>query len=204
MAISFYFILSLNDIFRIIIGGSWILFQFTGIYQDYTNFERHRTGILEVGFLGSLLGGWHTNARSTYNVNCLWAIGGIFANFIFYLVLSAYFDSAYYNVTSEVPIIMLWVVSCALNFYAGMRAIPPRKKDIYKKVCRNAVYKYLKQNRGNAFSINALKNRATELGLKSAGREYYKDNIKEILVSLRASEQIESTVQNEEVYYLIP
>jgi len=196
MAISFYFIISLNDYIRIIVGGSWFLFQFTGIYQDYTNYERHVKSILEAGFLGSLLGGWHIDARSTYYVNCIWAIGGTFINF-FFAVLSS-------NITFEIPIIVLWLLSCVLNFYAGIRATPPRKKETYKKICRDAVYKYLIQNRGNAFSINALKNRATELGLKSSEREYFRDNIKEILVNLRASEQIESTVQNEEVYYLIP
>lgn len=66
------------------------------------------------------------------------------------------------------------------------------------------MFKYLKQNQGNAFSLNALKNRATELKLNFAEKEFYKDHIKEILESLRASEKIESTVQNEEIYYLIP
>jgi len=68
-------------------------------------------------------------------VNCLWAIGGIFANgnFILFVLLIFGPGSLIYNINSEIPIIILWVLSCVLNFYAGMRAIPPRKYEIFKK-----------------------------------------------------------------------
>jgi hypothetical protein len=202
LAISLFILSFYYYILYIFLGVFWFLNQFIGIYQDYTNFEKHRTRFLEVGFLGSLWGGIHYNARLAYNVNSVWAISGIL--FRIFLGFLPYFEVN----LSEIPVIVLLGLSSALNFYAGMRAIPPRLQeeihDIYKRNCRNAIFRYLKQNRGKAFSINALKKRIDDLGLKFEEKEFYKEHIQEVLNSLIVSENIESTVQNEEVYYLVP
>jgi hypothetical protein len=210
MAISFYFMISTYDYFRVILGVFWIIIQFGGIYQDSTNQERFSDKVMEVGVIASLFGGYYTNARLTYTVNILMAIGGILVNYIFMLILSLVFSSlggtyyGYYEISSEIPIIMLWVLSCILNLFARMYAIPPRKFESYKKTCKMVVFNYLKQNQGNAFSVNALKNRMGVMGLKYAEREYFREHMKEVLASLAVDGKIESTVQNEEVYYLIP
>ncbi|MFX1426700.1 MAG: hypothetical protein ACFFBE_09630 [Promethearchaeota archaeon] len=210
MAISFYFMISTFDYFRIIIGVLWIILQLSGIYRDSTNKERFSDKVMEVGVIASLLGGYHINARLAYTVNILVAIGGILVNYIISLIISLVSgllggsSYIYYELSSEVPIILLWVLSCILNLFARMYAIPPRKFEDYKKTCKMVVFNYLKQNKGNAFSVSALKNRMGVMGLKYAEKDYFKDHIKEVLSSLAVDGKIESTVQNEEVYYLIP
>ena len=93
MAISFYFMITTYDYFRIILGVLWIILQFSGIYQDSTNQEHFSDKVLEVGVIASLLGGYYTNARLTYTVNILVAIGGILVNYIIMLIISLIFSS---------------------------------------------------------------------------------------------------------------
>ena len=67
----------------------------------------------------------------------------------------SFFGLIYEFNISEIPVIVLWGLSCVFNIYAAMRAIPPRLQKkifaIYKRNSKNALFKYLKQNRGKAF-----------------------------------------------------
>ncbi|UCC20142.1 MAG: hypothetical protein JSV62_02340 [Promethearchaeota archaeon] len=195
--LSFYYFI----FYMVAYGIFYFLTQFIGIYRDSINYEKYSKDILEAGLLGVLLGGRHFNARLAYTVNSVIGIFGI-------LIRISLGFLPYLEITlSEVPVIVLWGLSSIVNFYAGMRAIPPRYQkemaDTYKKICKNALFRYFKQNQGKAFSINALKKRIGELSLKSEEKEYIKEHMKDVLDSLLDSEKIEYTVQNEELYYLI-
>ncbi|MFX1308592.1 MAG: hypothetical protein ACFFB6_09755 [Promethearchaeota archaeon] len=49
-----------------------------------------------------------------------------------------------------------------------------------------------------------MKNRLADLEIKAEERDYCKGHLQEVLGSLKAKAKIESTIQNEEVFYLVP
>lgn len=213
-AISLLIIIPIRDYLRIIIGVIWIFLQLVSLYKDYKRSEEHSgTDIFRVGFFGYLIGGWHINARLGYWLNGLLLILGIFINlifqliwsFLFYIFSGGNFTFSIRFYPNEITVIVIWSVSFVLNICAAVIAVPPRKLEGYKMICRDALYQYLTQYRGKAFSANTLRARVSVLGLKLREREYYKEHIKEVLDSLVSSyEKVLTTVQNEKLYYFIP